>query len=97
MVLSVLGAAVPMLFFYRYMQETGAGPLGLMQPWWSNDSVTGLAADLAIASAVFIVWVIHGATSTRDWLRLLAIPATLLIGLSCGLPLYLYLRTRPRY
>ncbi|HSG36474.1 MAG TPA: DUF2834 domain-containing protein, partial [Paracoccaceae bacterium] len=29
------------------------------------------------------------------WIALLAIPATFLIGVSCGLPLFLFLRTRP--
>ncbi|MDZ7708976.1 MAG: DUF2834 domain-containing protein [Roseovarius sp.] len=29
----------------------------------------------------------------RRWLGLLAIPATFGIGVSCGLPLYLFLRT----
>ncbi|MEL6700617.1 MAG: DUF2834 domain-containing protein, partial [Pseudomonadota bacterium] len=30
----------------------------------------------------------------KAWLDLIAIPATFCIGVSCGLPLYLYLRTR---
>jgi hypothetical protein len=33
--------------------------------------------------------------SQRRWLNLIAIPATFCIGVSCGLPLYLFLRSRP--
>ena len=38
--------------------------------------------------------VVYGAVR-RNWSALVAIPATFLIGVSCGLPLYLFLRTRP--
>jgi hypothetical protein len=30
----------------------------------------------------------------KNWEALLAIPATFMIGVSCGLPLYLFLRSR---
>ena len=40
------------------------------------------------------VWILLDRDTWRDRLRLVAIPATFCIGVSCGLPLYLYFRTR---
>lgn len=94
--LAVWGAVHPMFYFLRYMREEGTGLVGLSQAWWVNDSVTGLTWDLTIAAISLTLWVIYEAVQRRDWLRLLAVPATFCIGVSCGLPLYLFLRSRAR-
>jgi Flp pilus assembly protein protease CpaA len=36
--------------------------------------------------------VIVETVQTRHWIRLIAIPATFGIGVSCGLPLYIFIR-----
>ena len=92
--LAVWGAVHPMYWFVTYMRETGTGLGGLIDAWYVNASTTGLTWDLTIAAVTLTVWVIAEAVRTRDWLRLVAVPATFCIGVSCGLPLYLYLRTR---
>ena len=48
-------------------------------------------------SLVLIVWALVECLPRRDWLSLLAIPAGFTIGVSCALPLYLFLRSRPGY
>jgi len=48
-----------------------------------------------IAGIALTVWVVAETTVRRNWLALIVLPVTLGIGISCGLPLYLYLRTRP--
>jgi hypothetical protein len=83
-----------MYWFVTYMRETGTGLSGLIDAWYVNASTTGLTWDLTIAAVTLTVWVIAEAVRTRDWLRLVAVPATFCIGVSCGLPLYLYLRAR---
>jgi hypothetical protein len=92
--LAVWGAVHPMYWFVTYMRETGTGLGGLIDAWYVNASTTGLTWDLTIAAVTLTVWVIAEALRTRDWLRLVAVPATFCIGVSCGLPLYLYLRSR---
>jgi hypothetical protein len=93
--LAVWGAVHPMLWFLRYMQETGTGLSGLIDAWYVNASTTGLTWDLTIAAIALTVWILAEVYARRNWLALLAIPATFCIGVSCGLPLYLFLRTRP--
>ncbi len=92
--LAVWGAIHPMYWFLSYMQETGTGLSGLMDAWYVNASTTGLTWDLTIAAIALTVWTVAETRVRRNWLALIAIPATFCIGVSCGLPLYLFLRTR---
>lgn len=92
--MAIWGAIHPMYYFMSYMAETGTGLSGLIDAWYVNDSTHGLTWDLTIAALVLAVWVVVEAIQKRDWLRLIAIPATFCIGVSCGLPLYLFLRSR---
>lgn len=93
--LAVWGAIHPMYWFIGYMRETGTGLSGLIDAWYVNASTTGLVWDLTIAAIALTIWVIAEVAVRRNWIGLLAIPATFCIGVSCGLPLYLFLRTRP--
>lgn len=93
--LAVWGAIHPMYWFVTYMMETGTGLSGLIDAWYVNASTTGLTWDLIIAAIALTVWIIAEVAVRRNWLGLIAIPATFCIGVSCGLPLYLFLRTRP--
>lgn len=93
--LAIWGAIHPMYWFMTYMMETGTGLSGLIDAWYVNASTTGLTWDLIIAAIALTVWIIAEVAVRRNWLGLIAIPATFCIGVSCGLPLYLFLRTRP--
>ena len=93
--LALWGAVHPMLWFLRHMRDTGTGLSGLIDAWYVNASTTGLTWDLTIAAFTLTLWVLAETWVRKNWLALLAIPATFCIGLSCGLPLYLFLRTAP--
>jgi hypothetical protein len=77
------------------MRETGTGLSGLIDAWYVNASTTGLTWDLTIAAITLTIWIIAEVWVRKNWIGLLAIPATYCIGVSCGLPLYLFLRARP--
>ena len=92
--LAVWGAVHPMYWFVTYRMETGTGLSGLIGAWYVNASTTGLTWDLTIAAIALTVWVIAETVARKAWLNLIAVPATFCIGVSCGLPLYLFLRGR---
>ena len=92
--LAIWGAVHPMYWFVSYMNETGTGLSGLIDAWYVNASTTGLTWDLTIAAIALTIWAVTETMGNRRWLNLLAIPATFCIGVSCGLPLYLFLRSR---
>ncbi len=93
--LALWGAIHPMYYFVSYMQETGTGLGGLIDAWYVNASTTGLTWDLTIAAIALTLWILAEIYVRRNYVALIAIPATFCIGVSCGLPLYLFLRTRP--
>jgi Terpene cyclase DEP1 len=92
--LAVWGAIHPMYWFLAYMRDTGTGLRGLIAAWYVNASTTGLTWDLTIAATALTIWIIAETRVRRNWVALVAILATFGIGVSCGLPLYLFLRTR---
>jgi hypothetical protein len=95
LLLAIWGAVHPLSLMFGWMAETGAGLAGMIDAWMANGAVAGLSWDLMIAAVALILWICAEVYVRRNWSSLLAIPATLLIGVGCGLPLYLFLRTRP--
>ena len=93
--LSIWGAVHPMYWFVSCIKATGTGLGGMIDAWYVNASTTGLTWDLTIAAITLTVWIMAETWVRKNWLALIAIPATFSIGVSCGLPLYLFLRTRP--
>ncbi len=50
----------------------------------------------AVGILAMIIWILAEVYARKDyWGAPVAIAATVVFGISCGLPLYLYLRTRP--
>jgi hypothetical protein len=94
LVLAIVGAVVPMWHFVAWFRAEGWSLGGMIAAWNVNSATTGLVWDLTIAAVALTVWVIAECLSRRDWLGLVAVPATFCIGVSCGLPLYLWLRSR---
>lgn len=92
--LAIWGAVHPMIYFMAWFQANGFDLPGMIDAWYVNDATTAVTWDLTISAIALTVWVLFETTKTRDWARLWAIPATFCIGVSCGLPLYLYLRMR---
>ncbi|MCB1367676.1 MAG: DUF2834 domain-containing protein [Rhodobacteraceae bacterium] len=93
--LAIIGAIVPMMFFVPWALEGEASLAALIAAWKANAATTGLYYDMLIAALALNVWVLAETYVRRDWWVLICLPATYLIGLSCGLPLFLFLRSRP--
>ena len=94
LILAIIGAIVPMYYFVSWFEEHGYDLGAMVEAWNVNDAATGLTYDLTISAFALLVWVIAETARNGRWLNLIAIPATFCIGVSCGFPLYLWLRTR---
>lgn len=92
--LAVLGAVWPMWHFVAHFGGGGTWP-SLFGAWLANDATRGLSADLLVSGTALIIWAVAETLVRRNWVALVTIPATLFVGVSFGLPLYLFLRTRP--
>ncbi|MGY3439085.1 MULTISPECIES: DUF2834 domain-containing protein [unclassified Marinovum] len=93
--LALWGTVHPMAYFGQWLWANGWQLSGLIDAWHVNAATQGLVWDLTIAALALTLWIGAEVAVRRNWLALIAIPATFLIGLSCGLPLYLFLRSRP--
>jgi hypothetical protein len=93
--LAIWGAIHPMYYFVSWFQENGWNLGAMIDAWYVNDATTGLTWDLTIAAVSLTIWIIAEVAVRRNWMALIAIPATYCIGVSCGLPLYLFLRSKP--
>jgi hypothetical protein len=97
LLLAIWGAVHPMYYFINWFMSNGWDIMAMVDAWHANAATSGLVWDLTIAAIALTVWVIAEAFHNKNWLSLIAIPATFGIGVSCGLPLYLYLRSRIVY
>jgi hypothetical protein len=94
LVLAVIGFLAPYYFFLQLPVQDGFNLPLLLQPLFANNFMKGVAMDLTVSVMVF--WFFLFAEANRldmknSWLYVLA---TLLVGLSFALPLFLYFRER---
>lgn len=94
--LAIWGTVHPMFYFVSWFQENGYNIMAMVDAWHANAASSGLVWDLTIAAVTLTIFVLIESIKDRNWLGLLAIPATYMIGVSCGLPLYLFLRSGSR-
>ena len=92
--LAIWGTIHPMSWFIAWFNENGWSLAGMIEAWHANAATTGLTWDLTIAAIALTIWAIAETWVRKNWSALWCIPATFCIGVSCGLPLYLFLRTR---
>ncbi|MET1414581.1 DUF2834 domain-containing protein [Roseibium sp. HPY-6] len=94
--LAVVGTLIPWIFFGAFFAENGLNLTLLVMRMFATKPAAGIAVDLLISCAVFWVWSWRDARANgvNGWW--LTIPAILLVGLSLGLPLYLWLREKSK-
>ena len=93
--LALWGAVHPMYWFVTWFSENGWSLSAMVDAWHANAATSGLVWDLTIAAVTLTIWICVEVAVRRNWIALLAIPATFGIGVSCGLPLYLFFRAKP--
>lgn len=93
--LAVWGAIHPMGYFIAWFQANTWSIMDMVDAWHVNDATSGLVWDLTIAAVALTVFILAETFVRKNWVALLAIPATFMIGVSCGLPLYLFFRAAP--
>lgn len=94
--LAIAGAVLPMRYFLAWFAENGFSLSRMVEAWHANAATSGLVWDLTVSAAALCVWMLAEVYVRKDWWVLaLCIPATFCVGVSFGLPLYLFLRARP--
>ena len=92
--LAMIGVMVPYFFLFQFIGENGLSVSLLIQRLFANDISTFFAVDLIISIIVFWIYLISEAEKLRMTNYWLYILASLTVGLSFALPLFLYFRER---
>ena len=92
--LALWGAVHPMWYFIRWLRAESWDLMLMVDAWNANAASTGLVWDLTIAATALTLCIIHEVYRGRQYWHSIAILATFGIGVSCGLPLYLFLRSQ---
>ena len=90
--LTFLGLLVPYWFFFNFLNTNGLNVSLLLQQLFANDISTFFAVDLILSTIVFWIFMVSEASKLQmknSWLYILA---SLAVGLSFALPLFLYFR-----
>lgn len=96
LVMMVIGTVLPWYFFSGYIAANGAGLADFLGSMYANGAAGGAVTDLFVSAAVFWVWSFGDAKRAGVAHWWLVVPATLAVGLSLALPLYLWMRTGPK-
>ena len=92
LLLAIFGLLVPYWFFFKFLNANGLNITLLIQQLFVNDISTFFAVDLILSTVVFWIFMVSEATQLQMknwWLYILA---SLVVGLSFALPLFLYFR-----
>ena len=94
LLLVIIGIIAPWSFLLQFFMQNGFSIKLLIQKEFDNYAAAGFGTDLVISALVFLCFTFFelkrlGLSRSR---LLIYIIATVGIGLSCGLPLFLYFR-----
>jgi hypothetical protein len=92
--LCIPGALLPYAFLAQFLLAPGAAPAAFVHGMFAHPVAAAFSVDLLVSCLVFILFVLHEAPRLglrRPWAYVLA---TLLVGLSFSLPLFLWQRER---
>ncbi|HEX8119791.1 MAG TPA: DUF2834 domain-containing protein [Solirubrobacteraceae bacterium] len=92
--LTVVGFLVPNAMVVAFVIDHGVDVGEYLEAWFDSLPAAQLAADLSIAFLAFALWAAWEGRRLRMRTWWVPIPASLLVGLCFGLPLFLLLRER---
>ena len=90
LILSIVGAIVPYVFFGDFISKEGLDLVRFSKALFVNGAAGGFSSDLLISSLTF--WLFLYKTKWKRPIPFIIINLT--IGLSCALPLYFYFGER---
>jgi hypothetical protein len=95
LILAIVGAVVPYLFFVPWLVEHGLNIKLMLTELFSTRMGAFFGSDVLVSAVALLSFIRRDGAARDVSLRWVSMLATCLVGVSCGLPLYLFLRERP--
>jgi hypothetical protein len=92
LLLAFIGLILPYYFLGSFIAESGLDPHAFLKQLFGTKISSFFAVDLLISAVVFLVFVRSETRRCRMGRWWLYLAATLLVGLSFALPIFLYVR-----
>ncbi len=93
-ILCIVGAVVPWLFLIRFLGQDEISIPSFFLSIFSNNVSSAVAGDLIVSTLAFFAFVLFEGRRAGVRHLWLYVAATLCVGLSFGLPLFLFHRAR---
>ncbi|QPM90686.1 DUF2834 domain-containing protein [Pseudooceanicola algae] len=93
--LALWGLVHPLGLFGLWLARLDGGLAGLLGAFRDGPAAAGLFWDLVAVSAALTLWALAETWARRNWSALWAVAGAWVLGPGFGLPLYLFLRSRP--
>ena len=90
--LAVLGGVLPYSQFIPWLADHGLNVRLLLAELFASHISAFFGLDVIVSAVVLLVFMFREGTEHKIRMLWLPVAATCLIGISCGLPLFLYLR-----
>ncbi|MEM6663536.1 MAG: DUF2834 domain-containing protein [Pseudomonadota bacterium] len=95
LLLAIIGAILPWAYFATWFSINGWSLPGMVDAWNVSAATTGLVYDLTVAYVALVIWCVYESAMAKRWFDMIIVPvAGIAIGVSCALPLFLFLRSR---
>ena len=94
LLLALIGAVLPYSQFLPWLAEHGPNIRLLFTELFSMRAGAFFGLDVLVSAVVLIAFIRREGARRKMQILWLPIAATCLVGVSCGLPLFLYLRER---
>jgi len=92
LVLCVIGVILPYSQLIPWTLENGANPLPMFAEVFAERATAFFGFDLMVTAVTFLVFAVSDGLRHRIRLFWVPIAGTFMVGVSLGMPLYLYLR-----
>jgi uncharacterized protein DUF2834 len=92
--LAIIGAIVPYIFFFNFIQAEGLNVVFFTKSLFVNGAAGGFSSDLLLSSFIFWLFMFQQLRKENSPKPYVFIILNLTIGLSCALPAYLYAREK---
>jgi len=93
---AVVGALLPYSQFIPWLAAHGPNVPLLFAEVFSSRAGTFFGLDLSISTVVLLVFILREGAARKIRMLGVSVAATCLLGVSCGLPLFLFMRERLR-
>jgi hypothetical protein len=94
LILAIVGAVIPYLFFMDFIQAEGVDLPLFLRSLFVNGAAGGFSADLLVTSCVFWIYMFNEKRRAKAPSPALFIIINLTVGLSCAFPAYLYTKEK---